>query len=135
MFETIGRSFRLAKLCLHVLAVDKELIMFPVFSSIGVVLVLLSFAGVGIGIGALDRIEEALLASATLSSPLAFYILASFVIIFFNSALVYAAHERLAGGRPQHPLRPQGGLVPHRHYLHVGRHRRYGRVDTEHTGR
>ena len=57
MFETIGRSFRLAKLCLHVLAVDKELIMFPVFSSIGVVLVLLSFGGVGIGIGALNRIE------------------------------------------------------------------------------
>ena len=31
---------------------------------------------------------------------LAFYILAYFVIIFFNSALVYAAHERLAGGDP-----------------------------------
>ena len=101
MFETIGRSFRLAKLCLHVLAVDKELIMFPVFSSIGVVLVLLSFAGVGFGIGALDRIEVGrLVASETLSIALAFYILASFVIIFFNSALVYAAHERLAGGDP-----------------------------------
>ena len=70
MFETIGRSFRLAKLCLHVLAVDKELIMFPVFSSIGVVLVLLSFAGVGFGIGALDRIEAGAIAGiGTLSSP------------------------------------------------------------------
>ena len=100
MFETIGRSFRLAKLCLHVLAVDKELIMFPVFSSIGVVLVLLSFAGVGIGIGALDRIEAGAAGIGDIAVALAFYILASFVIIFFNSALVYAAHERLAGGDP-----------------------------------
>ncbi len=100
MFETIGRSFRLAKLCLHVLAVDKELILFPVFSSIGVVLVLLTFAGVGIGIGALDRIGAGAVGIGDIAVALAFYILASFVIIFFNSALVYAAHERLAGGDP-----------------------------------
>ena len=57
MFATIGRSFRLVKLCLHVLAVDKELILFPLFSSIGVVLVMLTFAGSReLGIGALDRI-------------------------------------------------------------------------------
>ena len=100
MFETIGRSFRLAKLCLHVLAVDKELIMFPVFSSIGVVLVLLSFGGVGLGIGALNRIETGAIGGGDIVITLAFYILAYFVIIFFNSALVYAAHERLAGGDP-----------------------------------
>ncbi len=100
MFETIGRSFRLAKLCLRVLAADKELVLFPVFSSIGVIVVLLTFAGVGIGIGALDRIEAGALGIGDLLIALAFYILASFVIIFFNSALVYAAHERLAGGDP-----------------------------------
>ena len=100
MFATIGRSFRLAKLCLHVLAVDKELILFPVFSSIGVVLVLLSFGGVGLGIGALNRIEAGAIGGGDIVIALAFYILAYFVIIFFNSALVYAAHERLAGGDP-----------------------------------
>ena len=58
MFATFGRSFRLLKLCLHVLAVDKELIFFPVFSSIGVILVTLSFLGVSFGIGAFERLDE-----------------------------------------------------------------------------
>ena len=100
MFETIGRSFRLAKLCLRVLAADKELIVLPLLSSIGVVLLLLTFAGVGIGIGALDRIEAGEPGAGDIIVAAVFYILASFVIIFFNSALVYAAHERLSGGDP-----------------------------------
>ena len=100
MFATIGRSFRLVKLCLHVLAVDKELALFPIFSSIGVVLVVLAFMGVSIGIGALDRIDEGTFGAADIVVAFLFYFLAYFVIIFFNSALVYAAHERLAGGDP-----------------------------------
>ena len=100
MFATIGRSFRLVKLCLHVLAVDKELILFPLFSSIGVVLVMLTFAGVGIGIGALDRINAGAVGGGDLVLAFAFYVFSYFVIIFFNSALVFAAHERLAGGDP-----------------------------------
>ena len=100
MFETIGRSFRLAKLCLRVLAADKELVVLPLLSSIGVVVLLLTFAGVGIGIGALDRIDAGSPGIGDILVAAVFYILASFVIIFFNSALVYAAHERLAGGDP-----------------------------------
>ena len=100
MFETIGRSFRLLKLCLHVLAVDKELIFFPVFSTIGVIFVTLSFAGVGFGIGAFERLESESTSILDLALVFAFYVAAYFVIIFFNSALVFAAHERLAGGDP-----------------------------------
>ena len=100
MFATIGRSFRLVKLCLHVLAVDKELILFPLFSSIGVVLVMLTFLGVGLGIGALDRVAANGAGPGDLVVAFAFYVLSYFVIIFFNSALVFAAHERLAGGDP-----------------------------------
>ena len=100
MIETIKRSFRLVKLCLHVLAVDKELILFPLFSSIGVVLVMLTFLGVGLGIGALDRINAGAVGGGDLVLAFAFYVFSYFVIIFFNSALVYAAHERLAGGDP-----------------------------------
>ena len=100
MFETIGRSFRLLKLCLHVLAVDKELILFPVFSSIGVILISLSFMGVGFGIGAFGRLDEGTSGAIDLVVLFAFYVASYFVIIFFNSALVYAAHERLAGGDP-----------------------------------
>ena len=100
MFETIGRSFRLLKLCLHVLAVDKELILFPVFSSIGVILISLSFMGVGFGIGAFARLDEGTSGAIDMVVLFAFYVASYFVIIFFNSALVYAAHERLAGGDP-----------------------------------
>ena len=100
MFAAIGRSFRLVKLCLHVLAVDKELIFFPIFSSIGVILVMLTFAGVGIGIGALDRINAGAVGGGDLILAFGFYVVSYFVIIFFNSALVFAAHERLAGGDP-----------------------------------
>lgn len=100
MFATIGRSFRLAKLCLRVLGADKELVLFPVFSSIGVVLVLLTFMGTWLGIGALGRIDGGGLGLGDLVLALAFYVLAYFVIIFFNCALVYAAHQRMAGGDP-----------------------------------
>lgn len=100
MFATIGRSFRLAKLCLHVLSVDKELVLFPIFSSIGVVVVLLTFLGTWLGVGVLDRLDGGGLGLGDLVLALIFYILAYFVIIFFNCALVYAAHERLSGGDP-----------------------------------
>ena len=100
MFATIGRSFRLAKLCLRVLAADKEFVLFPVFSSIGVAVVLLTFMGAGLGFRALDRIGAGGLGMYDIALALAFYILAYFVIIFFNCALVFAAYERLSGGDP-----------------------------------
>ena len=62
--------------------------------------VLLTFMGVGLGIGALDRLGAGGLGVGDIVLALAFYILAYFVIIFFNCALVYAAHERLARGDP-----------------------------------
>lgn len=100
MFATIGRSFRLIKVCLHVLAVDKELALFPVFSTIGMALVLLTFLGVGIGIGALDRVGTGQYSVLDIVVAWMFYSICYFVSIFFNSALVFAAHERLAGGDP-----------------------------------
>lgn len=100
MFSTISRSFQLVKLCLRVLAEDKELILFPVFSSISVIILFLTFLGVGIGIGALDRIGAGALGIGDIVIALAFYILMYFIIIFFNSALVFAAHERMSGGDP-----------------------------------
>ena len=104
MFDAIGRSFRLVKVCLHVLAVDKELVVFPLLSFIGLVAVTLSFMGVGFGIGSLDRIGSGDAANAAQPIDyvvgLTFYFTSYFVIIFFNSALVYAAHFRLAGGDP-----------------------------------
>ena len=101
--RSIGRSFRLVKVCFHVLSVDKELMVFPLLSSIALVFVSLSFLGVGVGVGALDRLAAG---GTNATQPVdlvvgfLFYFVSYFVIIFFNSALVYAAHYRLAGGDP-----------------------------------
>ena len=100
MFATIGRSWQLFKLCLHVLSVDKELIFFPIFSTIGVVIVTLTFFGVTFGIGSFDRLETGAFTAVDLVAVFAFYVVSYFIVIFFNSALVFAAHERLEGGDP-----------------------------------
>ena len=100
MFATIGRSWQLFKLCLHVLSVDKELIFFPIFSTIGVVIVTLTFFGVTFGIGSFDRLETGAFTAIDLVAVFAFYVVSYFIVIFFNSALVFAAHERLEGGDP-----------------------------------
>ena len=100
MFSSIGRSFQLVKVCLHVLAVDKELLVFPLLSFLGAVVVMLSFLGVGFGIGSLDRLGSGGLGAVDYLVAFGFYLVLYFVIIFFNSALVYAAHFRLAGGDP-----------------------------------
>lgn len=100
MFATIGRSWQLFKLCLHVLSVDKELIFFPIFSTIGVVFVTLTFFGVTFGIGSFERLETGAFSGLDLLMVFLFYVASYFVIIFFNAALVFAAHERLEGGDP-----------------------------------
>ena len=100
MFATIGRSWQLFKLCLRVLALDKELIFFPVFSTIAFVVVLLTFFGITFGIGSFERLEEGAYNAVDLVAVFGFYVASYFVIIFFNSALVFAAHERLEGGDP-----------------------------------
>ena len=100
MFATIGRSWQLFKLCLHVLSVDKELIFFPIFSTIGVVFVTLTFFGVTFGIGSFERLETGAFNALDLVAVFGFYVVSYFVVIFFNAALVFAAHERLEGGDP-----------------------------------
>ena len=100
MFSAIGRSIDLFKVCLQVLSADKELVFFPIMSLLGVGAVMLTFAGVGFGIGALDRLIEGNQGIGDIAVAIAFYFFAYFVIIFFNSALVFAANERLTGGDP-----------------------------------
>ena len=82
------------------LAVDKELVVFPLLSFLASVVAVLSFLGVGFGIGSLDRLGTGGLRVVDYLVAFGFYLVLYFVIIFFNSALVYAAHFRLAGGDP-----------------------------------
>jgi hypothetical protein len=98
----LGRSFQLVRVCLHVLSLDKELMVFPLLSGIAALIVGASFFGVAFGIGAFDRAAGGLGAAQPLDLVVffLFYFVNYLVIIFFNSALVYAAHHRLAGGDP-----------------------------------
>jgi len=97
MFERFSRSWALAKASASVLKSDKELLLFPVISTIAMLVVIATFC---IPIFALN------LFAGDEPNPLAFilgflfYVTQYFVIFFFNTALVGAAMIRLEGGDP-----------------------------------
>ena len=93
-FNRVSNTFKMIKSCLDVLKKDRELILFPVFAAISVGLfVLIMSAG-----GYLDNLDTEQGGSLT---PIILLIFgANFLIVFFNSALVSAALERLRGGDP-----------------------------------
>lgn len=103
MFERISNGISLAKQSGRVLMLDKELLIFPVFSGIACMLVLASFAVPLWGSELLapifnDRqIPEDPMMWVVLGL---FYFVNYFVIVFFNSALIACAIIRLKGGNP-----------------------------------
>ena len=93
-FNRVSNTLKMMKSCLDVLKKDRELILFPVFAAISVaIFVLILSAG-----GYLDNLDTEQGGSL---APLILLIFgANFLIVFFNSALVSAALERLRGGDP-----------------------------------
>jgi hypothetical protein len=106
MFDRIARSFELARSSWHVLYTDKKLVLFPVLSGIGVVLVLLSFVGPLVGLQVAGKID--LDPANNGGQPpvwlyaviFAFYFCNYFVIVFCNAALVSCAVMRFNGQEP-----------------------------------
>ena len=88
MFATIGHTFELMKMSWNVLMMDRELILFPIMSAMG--LLILGFAGLAFGVAE----------SGNLISFFVMIVLAYFITTFFNAALISAALERLRGGDP-----------------------------------
>jgi hypothetical protein len=88
------------KSCVRVLKKDKELILFPILAAFFVILfVWIIFTFVGLDISALtsndNQTEEIPIV------PLLVLVFgANFIVVFFNSALVSAALDRLRGGDP-----------------------------------
>lgn len=124
MFATIGRTWRLTKSSWQVLRQDKELLLFPLASAIGVIALLAIFGAIGAVTGSLDRIDAGISGSASaekMTVPdvillVAMTVSTYFVGIFFNAALVSAALERLRGGNPTF----RSGIratVPHIHNI------------------
>jgi len=96
MFETFSRSWGLVKASASVLRADKELMLFPVMSSLATLLVLATFA---LPVFALKLFDHGFNAVGAVVG-FAFYFCQYAVIVFFNSALVGAATIRLEGGDP-----------------------------------
>lgn len=103
MFRRISNSWKLVKASFNVLKADKELLIFPIVSSIASLIVLATFAIPMFLTGLLEGFAgDANPATKILSYTVAFtfYLTQYFVIIFSNSAIVGAAMIRLKGGDP-----------------------------------
>ncbi|MGI9101270.1 MAG: DUF6159 family protein [Terriglobales bacterium] len=93
-----GRTWALAKQSFKVLAADKRLLLFPVLSAIAVVLVSVSYAIPVFLAGGLNVQRGAATTNTQYAVLFGFYFVNYFVIVFFNSALVYCASICLSGG-------------------------------------
>ncbi len=107
MFRTIGHTFELMKMSWRVLMMDRELIFFPVFSGLALLVLIGAFLAIGSTTGTLDRLDALQGASSEQETQavdyalgLSFVFLSSATVIFFNAALIAAALERLRGGDP-----------------------------------
>lgn len=96
MFEKFSRSWQLVKASAAVLRSDKELMLFPLISSVATLVVLATFL---VPMFALRIFENGMGVGGAVFGFL-FYFCQYSVIIFFNCALVGAAMIRLDGGDP-----------------------------------
>ena len=100
MFQTIGRTWELIKMSWAVLKKDRELVLFPVMSTVALVILAGLMMGVGAGVGTVDRLADTGATEVDIALLAVTYFLLAFVVIYFNSALIGAAMIRLAGGDP-----------------------------------
>ena len=96
MFDKFSRSWELVKASAAVLRSDKELMLFPIISTIATLVVLATFAIPTIAFRLFDGGVDAF----AVVWVFLFYFCQYSVIIFFNCALVGAAMIRLDGGDP-----------------------------------
>jgi hypothetical protein len=93
------------KMSWRVLMKDRELIWFPIMAGIVLLAIIGVAAAIGASMGTFERLESegANAEQANTGDVLlgiVLYAVATFVVIFFNSALIAAAMERLRGGDP-----------------------------------
>jgi hypothetical protein len=104
MFARFSRSWSLVKASAAVLAKDKELLVFPLLSTLCTLMVIAAFALPMFGLGLLDGLDGSDTGIGAQAGAYAlaflFYLVQYFVIFFFNSALVGAVMIRLDGGDP-----------------------------------
>jgi len=107
MFNSLSNSWALAKASMAVLRSDKELLIFPLISGIGAILVMITFMVPFLASGIMQAIAEggrnvdsdAVWLPGVILAFL-FYVVTYFVTFYCNTALVGAAMIRLRGGDP-----------------------------------
>jgi Family of unknown function (DUF6159) len=101
MAGRFARSLALARASWSVVKADKELLWLPVLSVTALMLLVGSFVAPAVALGAFDAAADAGEPSTGFALvAFVFYVLAYFVAIFFNTALVGAAMIRMDGGNP-----------------------------------
>lgn len=100
MFEKFSNSWKLVKASASVLAADRELVIFPILSTIGVIIVTLTFAVPLFLSNFFDSVFTDKLGIMGFVVAFLFYLVQYVVIFYANTALVGAAMIRLNGGDP-----------------------------------
>jgi len=100
MFQKLANSWELVKASARVLQQDKELLVFPAISTIGVVLVTIGFFFPLLIGNLFDSLFSEEMRVVSFLVMLAYYVVQYAVIFFANTALVGAAMIRLEGGDP-----------------------------------
>lgn len=98
IFERIGNGWNLAMDCFRIIRENKKLLIFPIFSTIALLLILGTFIGginTGLGIN-FDNFEKAD-AITRYSILFIFYFICYAVIIFFNMSLIHSTMKILNG--------------------------------------
>lgn len=99
MFESIYRSIELAKESFEVIKKDNEILLFPILSGI-TCLIFVTLMIVPIFIAGTIFGESLNNPFILYGGLFVFYLVTSFIVVFFNTALVSCAHIRLTGGDP-----------------------------------
>ncbi len=102
-FSRLSNGWELAKTSFDTINNNRSLLLFPVFSVISLVLVLATFAGSSFFLfgdqiqAAVDSEDEELSNLLAISAVFLYYLINYFVIVYFNSALIYCAARILKG--------------------------------------
>lgn len=96
----ISTGWNLTKVSLRVLRQDKELLLFPLLSGISLILILAGFVGgMFLAVG-FEGMFQGSFAWISIVVLFVYYVVAFFVGLFFNAAVIGAAMIRLNGGHP-----------------------------------
>lgn len=107
MMERVQRTLDLAGMCWKVLMLDKEMLLFPIFSFVTLALVasgifypLWANGQLDALIGMLNPDQQPEKNPAVWAIIFASYFVTYFIMVFFNTALITCALIRFAGGNP-----------------------------------